>query len=735
MKTHKSVSKLLFVLFLLILTVSYPQQTSISEFQYLSPFPGSTLNSPETNIIIRYGTPYKTDNVLNKNILAVIGDKSGFHSGEIILAENNRTLLFEPHIPFHEGEIVNVKIISQIRTNNYEIIPGLDFSFRITENVISDIVRNQLQEELFNEYHQFKNSTYNNELKSDFNRHIYSVMDDSLPVDFPDIEVDSLSNPATGFIFLAPYNFINSDLNNYLTILDNHGVPVFYRQFYSSLFDFKKQESGVLTYFHSPGKKFYVLDSSYTLTDSLYMKNGYYTDLHELLVLSNDHYLMMSYDFKRVAMDTVVPGGDPDAWVAGLIIQEQDENKNVVFQWRSWDHFKITDATYEIDLTNAVVDYVHGNAIEVDDDNNLLISSRHMDEVTKIDRQSGEIIWRWGGEHCENNQFTFISDPIGFSHQHDIRRLDNGNLTLFDNGNLHSPQFSRVAEYQLDEVNKLAFLVWDYRNDPMTYSYAMGSARRLPNHNTIVGWGSATSPAVSEVKHDGKVALLLSLPDTLYSYRAFKFPWKTNLFIGNPDSLIFGYIPVGDSLELNLELINNSDQQIEINSIYNRNSAYTVLNPLPITLAPLGMDTIRVKFKPETDKDYFDDLHLRWDTEGQRIAQVIPLIGSTDSNFVSVEDEEIPKDFYLSQNYPNPFNPVTSIQYAVSSRQFVTLKVYDILGREVATLVNEEKSEGKYEVEFSTGHSGEVRNLTSGIYFYRLQTGNFIETKKMILMK
>ncbi len=60
-----------------------------------------------------------------------------------------------------------------------------------------------------------------------------------------------------------------------------------------------------------------------------------------------------------------------------------------------------------------------------------------------------------------------------------------------------------------------------------------------------------------------------------------------------------------------------------------------------------------------------------------------------------------PKDFHLSQNYPNPFNPTTSLQYAIGSRQFVTLKVYDFLGREVATLVNEEKPAGEYEVEFN----------------------------------
>jgi len=89
----------------------------------------------------------------------------------------------------------------------------------------------------------------------------------------------------------------------------------------------------------------------------------------------------------------------------------------------------------------------------------------------------------------------------------------------------------------------------------------------------------------------------------------------------------------------------------------------------------------------------------------------------------------LPTEFSLSQNYPNPFNPSTSIQYAVSSRQFVSLKVYDVLGNEVATLVNEEKPAGNYTVEFNG------IGLPSGIYFYRLQTGSFVETKKMVLLK
>ncbi len=87
----------------------------------------------------------------------------------------------------------------------------------------------------------------------------------------------------------------------------------------------------------------------------------------------------------------------------------------------------------------------------------------------------------------------------------------------------------------------------------------------------------------------------------------------------------------------------------------------------------------------------------------------------------------------LHQNYPNPFNPVTKILYSIPNQSMVTLKVYDILGKEVATLVNEEKPTGSYKVEFDGS------NLTSGIYLYKLTAsggaGNFTETKKLVLLK
>jgi len=102
----------------------------------------------------------------------------------------------------------------------------------------------------------------------------------------------------------------------------------------------------------------------------------------------------------------------------------------------------------------------------------------------------------------------------------------------------------------------------------------------------------------------------------------------------------------------------------------------------------------------------------------------------------------LPTKVELAQNYPNPFNPSTKIKFIIppveTSRRdiFTTLKVYDVLGNEIATLVNEEKPAGTYEVEFNTNiHSGKVQSLPSGVYLYRLQAENSVETKKMILMK
>jgi len=115
------------------------------------------------------------------------------------------------------------------------------------------------------------------------------------------------------------------------------------------------------------------------------------------------------------------------------------------------------------------------------------------------------------------------------------------------------------------------------------------------------------------------------------------------------------------------------------------------------------------------------------------------VLHTTNGGITSIDDNNQmnPIEFILSQNYPNPFNPVTKIKYSIPSATLrqaqsdikITLKVYDVLGKEIATLVNEAKPAGTYEVEF------DASDLTSGIYFYQLKAGDFVETKKMVLLR
>jgi flagellar hook assembly protein FlgD len=93
------------------------------------------------------------------------------------------------------------------------------------------------------------------------------------------------------------------------------------------------------------------------------------------------------------------------------------------------------------------------------------------------------------------------------------------------------------------------------------------------------------------------------------------------------------------------------------------------------------------------------------------------------------EDIEVANKFELKQNYPNPFNPSTAIEYTIEGKNYVTLKVYDMLGKEVVTLVSAEQEPGSYIVTW------DARNYGSGTYFYRLTSGNFVETRRMVLNK
>ncbi|MCH7964221.1 MAG: aryl-sulfate sulfotransferase [Bacteroidetes bacterium] len=718
------------MIFIFFSNFSNPQNSNLEKYQYIFPIPGSIQLLPEDNIIISQGEILDESSLDRFNQIEVIGSRSFKHNGELILSTDLKTLIFDPAVPFTLGEEVIVEYNGGIKTLKGDELLPIEFSFKVSEKIV-DYDSQFLLEEI-NDI----GISGNYKISNDLSKSEEPVKISDLPEDFPHITINVSDNPAPGYIFLNPKDE-NVFAVGYLMILDNSGVPIYYLKTSSRKSPFQVQHNGLLTFWNNDANKFLAMDSSYNVVGSFSCIN-FGTDFHDIHLFPNGHSLLLGVYWRTVRMDTIVAGGDSAAQVLEFIIQEQDTDKNVIFKWRTQDHFQITDATEGINLLAHSIDPFHCNAIELDNDGNLLLSSRHLDEITKIDRQTGNIIWRWGGIKSKNNEFQFINDPRTFSHQHDIRRISNGNVTLFDNGNLLTPQYSRSLEYKLNETDKTAELVWEFYNVPKTFSQGMGGTQRLPNNNTVIGWGRNLTDlrAMSEVRIDGTIAFELSLSNSVLNYKAFRFPWKTNLFVTDPDLIFFESVPVGDSTTIVFNLISNSSGDINITGFFNREESYTVEHTVPFILSPYRSESIKIKFKPIANGCYKDTLHIRSDTDTtSRIAQLMILVGQTDTTVLSVTAEYITNEFVLEQNYPNPFNPSTTIRYSMPIQSRVKLIIYNSIGENIAELINSNQSAGSYEVSWDAG------NVASGIYFYSIRAipvnGKeiFQSVSKMILLK
>jgi len=337
----------------------------------------------------------------------------------------------------------------------------------------------------------------------------------SIPGNFPGFSSTINEVTAPGLIFIT-----NSGGSPYLMILNNDGSPYFYQALDEPSLDFRVQSNGMLSrWIGGDVRGYLVMDQHFQNVDTLRCLNGFDTDEHEFQLLPNGHALMIAKEER--SMSLIDPDRNPNATVIGNHIQEIDAAGNVVFQWLCWDHFLLEDSYLE-NFDALQVDYIHMNSIAVDFDGNILISSRHLSECTKIDRQSGEIIWRLGGK---NNQFTFINDPDQISSQHDFRPVPDkpGHYMLFDNGNLKDPRYSRAVEFKLDTVNMLAEKVWEYRATPDKFSRLMGNVQGLPNGNSLINWGSPDLPKITELTPDSVVVYEADFTKEMVNYRTYRF--------------------------------------------------------------------------------------------------------------------------------------------------------------------------------------------------------------------
>jgi hypothetical protein len=408
-----------------------------------------------------------------------------------------------------------------------------------------------------------------------------------LPPDFPQFSLAPNTNPAPGCLFGSLSVSNVPGYSNYFAVLDNASNPIMLSKTNSlgtlacnGLFVTKQGAKGQPT-------SFLLKDAAYNVIATLQAGNGYVADNHDFEVLPNGHALIECADNTPVIdMSKLVPGGFPAALPTQFIIQEVDVDGNVVFQWRSLDHIPVTDS-YQTLTNQNIGDYIHVNSLWFDEsDGNIILSCRNTSEVIKISRVTGEIIWRMMGKH---NQFTFTNaipgntDPSYFQVQHNARRLPNGNLTVFDNGySAHSdPQYdfsrpySRAVEYVIDEVNKTARLVWQYRHSPDIITYNGGSAERLPGGHTVIQWGNDNSAtpalAMTEVDADGKLVCDMALPQfgVTGGFTRVLWPLETNYVTVTKRELY-----VGDTYVFNEGTTNVTGVALEVATLdgdgYNR---------------------------------------------------------------------------------------------------------------------------------------------------------------------
>jgi hypothetical protein len=338
-----------------------------------------------------------------------------------------------------------------------------------------------------------------------------------IPADYPYIVVTNRGGAVPGDLIGSLGGRTADKTSLYYVVLDNTGTNALSASKTSTLARFVTPQGFDAV---PGGGVFSLKDETFKTVDS-FTTLGYTLDTHDMKLLPNGHALLFGQEVRTIDMSQLVPGGKTAASVTGDILQEIDANKHLVFEWHTFDHIPITNSFY--DLTQQTIDYAHMNAASIDPtDNNLLVSLRTTSEIVKINRQTGDVMWRLGGKA---NQFTFVGEheenaPYYTVGQHDIHRLPNGHLLYFDNGNISgggiTPSdrtYSRGVEYRLDETNKVATLVWEFRHTPDISAPCTGSVRRFANGNTLIDWGCAVATSgtiVTEVSPIGDVVFEMS---------------------------------------------------------------------------------------------------------------------------------------------------------------------------------------------------------------------------------
>lgn len=338
--------------------------------------------------------------------------------------------------------------------------------------------------------------------------------------------------PAPEYIFLTP----SAPSPQGCAIFDNAGHLIWYRPGAAAhalnLGVHQYQGSDVLAWYEGDiddagtGRGAYVLfDESYQPVKRIVAGGGMPLDLHEFQITGRGT-MLIDY-FEPVEMDLTSNQGVPSTTVLNCVVQEIDiASGNALFEWRALDHVQPAEsALHAPSDPKQSFDYFHVNSIDVDTDDNLIVSARNTSALYKINRETGEIIWRLrGGDYPDvpGRRLTLLPAGESFWFQHDARPQADGSMTIFDDGGGPYHHNGRGAVLRIDESANTATVLKEYGSDLGMHVTYQGSFRELPNGNRFVGWGDIGR--ITEFNPDGSVCLDATFSGN--SYRALRANWK-----------------------------------------------------------------------------------------------------------------------------------------------------------------------------------------------------------------
>jgi len=333
------------------------------------------------------------------------------------------------------------------------------------------------------------------------------------------------SRDAPGYIFVAP----KGGREQGPEIFDDRGRPVWFKPLGGGdeADDFRVQSyqgAPVLTWWQGSGfgqlsqGTDYIADGSYKVVAMVQAGNGLTADGHEFELTPQGTALITAYH--AVPYDLSSVGGPSDGQAIDGVVQEIDiATGQVLFEWHSLGHVPLTDSYQPVE---SPYDYFHVNSVSLDNDGNLLISGRHTWTIYKVDRHSGQIIWRLGGKHGDFS----VPANAAFAWQHNALAAGANTIRIFDNERNDSGQVmpqSRVIWLQLNLATMSATLARAVAHPNGWSANSQGNAQALANGNTLVGWGD--SGRLSEFDSQNGFLFDALLPGA-QTYRAYRFAWS-----------------------------------------------------------------------------------------------------------------------------------------------------------------------------------------------------------------